>query len=594
MKLREVLESYTVETLKPLANFCGGSAITRKAELVEHIVHVMTTPEWMRQQWEQLDDLSRKAVSLAVHNGGQFDEAVFLARYGRLPSRPGSKWSWERKPIRLDLFIHNGRIPDDLLPMLETWVPRLEPFRIEGRPEVPATIKLGSEKYELLRAETEHTGPSDLAAFLRLVQRGEVSVTPSSLMPTAATVKKLLAQLREGDFLTHAETLKAAETIRPVGLTLFAIQSGLSRRAQSYGGKLELTDAGRAWLRTQEPELLLQALEQWTQSNLFDELSRIRAIRGQNARGTSLSPPSHRRERIVEALSWCPAGVWIDIEDFFRAIVAWQLDFEVETTGYSNLYVGYAGYAHEYTWGDASAYWRIIHGLYILAVLWETLATIGAVDIAYLLPEEANYQAEVYYYDELYFSLYDGLKYFRINPLGAYLFGQRAEYAPFARSRPPFLQAVADPSASPHGVILRVIAPEQVTPSDKLMLTTVAVPLDDGSYRIDLDSLLTALEQEHDLQAALAYIQEWHNGPVPDELTTLFREGIARGKAFSVPAAALTINVEDPELARMVVADDKLKRFCRLAGDRTIVIPANRERAFRNRLRELKYVVPIR
>ncbi len=593
MKLREILESYTVDTLKPLAAFCGGSSITRKAELVEYITRAMTSPEGLRQQWEQLDELSRKAVSLAVHNGGHFDQAVFLARYGRLPPRPSSRWSWERKPIRLDLFLYNGHIPDDLLPLLETWVPRPEPFRIEGRAEAPTKIRQGESELELLRAETEHTGPQDLAAFLRLVERGEATVSAHHLMPTAVTVKKLLPLLHEGDFWTHEETPRAAETIRPVGLTLFATQGGLARQVHSYSDKLELTDAGRAWLNTQDPELLLQAFERWTQSDLFDELSRIRAIRGRNARGTRLTPPSSRRERIVEALSWCPEGVWIDVEDFFRAIIAWQLDFEVEVGERRGLYVGYASYAPYYeVWGDAEAYWRIIHGLYILVVLWETLATIGALDIAYLLPEDAEYYAEVYYYDEPYYSLYDGLKFFRINPLGAYLFGQRADYTPFVHARPPFLQALVAPAAGPNALILRITAAEQVTPADRLMLATVATPLDDDRYRIDMGSLLTALEQEHDLEAVLAYIQEWHHGPVPDELTSLFREAIARRQAFGAPEAALTIHVQDPRLAKMVVEDAKLKRFCRLAGDRLIVIPANRERAFRNRLRELGYILP--
>lgn len=593
MKLRDFLESYTVEMLKPLAAFCGGGAITRKAELIECILRTMTSPEELRRQWEQLDDLSRKAVSLAVHNGGQFDEAVFRARYSRLPSRPSSRWSWERKPIRLDLFLHNGWIPDDLLPLLETWVPRPEPFRIKGQPEAPAKIKEGELEYELSRAETEHTGLQDLAAFLRLVERGEATVTASNWMPTATTIKKLLPLLHEGDFWAHEGTPKAAETIRPVGLTLFALQSGLARRMDPFAGKLELTDAGRAWLNTQSPELLLQALERWAQSDLFDELSRIKAIRGRNARGTRLTPPSSRRERIVEALSWCPEDVWIDVEDFFRAIIAWQLDFDVEASEHSGLYVGYAGYAQYYgEWGGANAYWRIIHGLYILAVLWETLATIGALDIAYLPPEETDYPAEVYYYDELYFSLYDGLKYFRINPLGAYLFGQRADYTPFARARSSFLQAVAAPAASLNGLILHITVAEQATPADHLVLSAVAVRLEDGSYRLDLDTLLTALEQGHDLGTVLAYIQEWHNGPVPDELTSLFREAIARGQAFSAPKATLTIRAREPELARMVVEDAKLKRFCQLAGDRTIVISANRERALRNRLRELGYILP--
>ena len=120
----------------------------------------------------------------------------------------------------------------------------------------------------------------------------------------------------------------------------------------------------------------------------------------------------------MEALSWCPAGAWIDIEDFFRAVMAWHFDFDVEATPDTHLYVGRLTYYSQY-YGTDFDYWRAINGLYILAVLWEYLATIGALDIRYVEPEDAFYDVSSDYGDEEKYSQYDGLKYFRINPLGA-------------------------------------------------------------------------------------------------------------------------------------------------------------------------------
>jgi hypothetical protein len=59
----------------------------------------------------------------------------------------------------------------------------------------------------------------------------------------------------------------------------------------------------------------------------------------------------------------------------------------------------------------------VIRELYTNAVLWEYLGSIGALDLLYLPPEVVEYD-----------SLYEGLIFFRINPLGAYLFGQAGEY----------------------------------------------------------------------------------------------------------------------------------------------------------------------
>ncbi|MCD6290494.1 MAG: hypothetical protein J7M34_08325 [Anaerolineae bacterium] len=586
MRLIECLESRTVETLKPLADLCGVRGVTRKADVIAGIVAVMTSPEGLRQQWEQLDELSRAAVAHAVHNGGELDESAFRARYGRVPERLG-RLGWYLKPTRLDLFLYNHRIPDDVLPLLESWVPRPEPFRLQGMLEAPKVVKQGKYQLELQRADTEVVGQQDLATFLRLVEQGEVRVTSTTRLPTANTVKKLLPLLAGGDFLPiEGEKIKAASTIRPVGLTRFALYGGLAQHTLSYtGSKLELTEAGRSWLRTQGPELLLDAFETWTHSDVFDELLRIQNLRGQKARRTRLSPPSGRRERIVEALSWCPVNVWIDVEQFFRAIRIWQLDFDVELTPYTNLYVGPLaeyGWLNEY--GDET-YWRLVHGLYILTVLWEGLASIGALDILYLRPEEADYSAKVDYYDELYFSRYDGLRYFRINKLGAYLFGQAAEYTPYEQTRPPFLRVTDD-------LMIHIIAPQFVGPADRMFLNSFTTPVDDQSYRVDLNRLLAALTEGRDPDVALEFLAQGNDGPLPEAVRELFAEAKDRSQAFSAPKRAFKIQARTPELAQMAMQDPKLRRFCKLLDDRTLVIPANRERTFRGRLQELGYIIP--
>ncbi len=587
MKLREILPTYTVDMLKPLARLCNSPSLMRKDDIITGIIGTLTSPEGLRLQWEQLDDLSRKAVAQAVHNSGEFDEAAFRARYGQLPVRPQSRWTWEKQAVRLDLFLYQDHIPDEMLPLLEPWVPRPEPFQIEGVTATPRTVKLALDTANLLLAETERVGPQDLAAFLHLVDSGGMQVASNTQMPSVGSLKKLWPLLGVRDFLEVAEGQKTVDTIRPVGLAWFAVQGGL---ASGYD-KLTLTEAGQAWLRTQDPALLLAAFEQWEQSDRLDELSRVRALRGQSARRTTLTKPSLRRQRIVEALSWCPPGVWIDIEEFFRAVVIWQLDPQIEATGFANLYVGSSREYGTLYYGNAS-YWRIVHGLYILAVLWETLATIGALDIAYLLPEEAIYDSGLAYgLTDGYLSLYDGLQYFRINKLGAYLLGQADEYASPARTRPPFLRVEA-PTDGSGGLIVRITAPELTTPADTWALDLFARRIDERTYYVDRDSLLGALEDERDLPPALAYLLQWHDGPLPAEMIVIFDDAIARGQAFEAPVPSLTIKVESADLARQIAQDSKLKQFCKLSGDRILVIPASRERAFRNRLREIGYVLP--
>jgi hypothetical protein len=307
---------------------------------------------------------------------------------------------------------------------------------------------------------------------------------------------------------------------------------------------------------------------------------------------------------VIEALSWCPTGVWIDIEEFFRATVIWHFSFEVQSQNYRRpLLIGRESVS-------SRSHWRATNGLYILALLWERLASIGALDILYLPPQVAAYDAQLYYPDAPFFSLYDGLKYFRINNLGAFLLGQQAAYGSSAGSRQPCLRIEPDrgaelprikaelprikaaPAPAGQAFLVHVEDSRFISPADRLALTEVAAPVGEQAFCFDLGSLLGALARGRDLDAFLALLTRNHVGPLPPEVPLLFAEAIARSRVFGIPVRALTVEAQTPELAQLVAHDPKLKRFCHLIGERTIVFPASRQTAFGTRLRELGYILP--
>ena len=156
-----------------------------------------------------------------------------------------------------------------------------------------------------------------------------------------------------------------------------------------------------------------------------------------------------RRTRVIEALSWCPVDRWISIAEFYRAIAVWDFDFELEKTDVRNLYVGSR---YDGDLNDQSNAWAVTNGLYINVIIWEYLATIGAVDVAFLeddwmsLVDIGNIDIDGP------ISRYDGLSHFRINPWGAYLLGRADDYVP-AQSKPKALFTINSERA------IRLIAP---------------------------------------------------------------------------------------------------------------------------------------
>jgi hypothetical protein len=328
---------------------------------------------------------------------------------------------------------------------------------------------------------------------------------------------------------------------------------------------------------------LLDAFETWADESSFDELDRIPAIRGRRSRNIRLTTPGARRARIIEALSWCPVGMWIAVEDFYRAIKIWHFDFNLEEGDEENLYIGYGKEVIYHGWADQADQWLLTRGLYINAILWEYLGAIGALDLLYLHPEDADFPAEAYYFDdETYYSRYDGLKYFRINSLGAYLFGQAGVYTPPQKESQAYYSVT-------EALQIAVHEPLALTPNLRAQLAQIAVDEGGGRYRLDTQLLLTALADGHNADDLADLLAQGAGGPLPPEVVAWFDEVKTNSQAFSLGGEAYFVKTETAALAQMALADPTLGKFCRLLDAKTLIVPANRTTALRNRLKELGY-----
>lgn len=575
MSLHDIFDNLKSDQLKDYVKLCGGpSSLTRKADRANHLVETLTDPSQLRWLWARMDDLSRKAVAAAYHNDGIFNSKAFVAQYGSLPSRPqNERWSYHREPIVLDLFIHGNEIPAEVMALLSPLVPAPERFQLTGSQAVPDVVDEKGQAIEIFVAEREIAGLHDLTLYLALLSRESLKLSSSSLRLTPKSVETLVAGLQMGDLFSDVE--KAEEAIIPYGLTVFCSQSGLT----TYKGKL--SELANTFLATNDPHLLLQAFESWAEGGKYDEIDRIQALRGVRSRGIRLTSPASRREKILEALSWCPTGVWISITDFYRAIRVWHFDFDLEN-GTDKIYVGSRSSNPWYEpWATAENQWLLTTGLYINTILMEYLAAIGAIDIAYTYPEYETFPGQAYNYDELIYSRYDGLLYFRINPLGAYLFGQADGYE---SSQPP---ASALFSIAPDGSI-SLLQPKEVSAAQQAQLDQIAEGQGER-YRLSVPKLLAVLESSTDLEIQRSFLRQNNQGNLPVEVIALLEKIEADSKALRIATKSLTIQVRSAELAQQVLADPKAGKIARQLDDKTLIIPASRESAFRNALREMGY-----
>ncbi len=574
MKLDQLLDRWTSDTLQGYFSLLGGKKLTRKGERIDYICRQMLSEDTLPGIWQRLDPQAQRAVSSAYHNEGLFDTRAFIAQYGQLPPRPERDryYSYSRQPVLFDLFVIDNLVPDDLMPLLANLALPVERFQLEGITSPPPTITHMKHVYQVHRAETESVGRADLLTFLQLVDQGALSWSATNRELTAGSVRKLYDHLVAGDFHAEPEKITGRHVIRPFGLSIFAQGAGLVTAAG------QLSPSGRKYLQSQSPTLFLKAFEKWVEEGSFDELTRITQLRGLNARGTRLSPPASRREKVIEALSWCPTDTWIPIRDFYRAVKIWQFDFRVELTDWSQLY---AGPYKDYGYMSQDDYWFIVHGLYINAVIMEYLATIGAVDVAYVSDDDSMVEHATYYIDTA-LSLHDGLLYFRINKWGAFLLGQADEYVP---TLPP----QRDLFAIDETLQVRVLT--DLLPNEQLQLNVVAEPVGANVYQLSTEKVLTAVESGQSIDHLADFLTTNHRGMPPQTVIDWLAQLKRNVKAFVEGATMVMIQLKEPGLLGLIKHDTVLSKLCRPLDDKTVLVQSSHIKKFRKRLKELGYLL---
>ncbi len=282
-------------------------------------------------------------------------------------------------------------------------------------------------------------------------------------------------------------------------------------------------------------------------------------------------------------LAKCPPGGWIEIDEFFRFPKALDLDFTLARNEWK-LYVSDANYG---SFGyDGRHDWELLQGRFIMAMLFEYAATLGLVDVAYVSPEGGRDDfCDRWGADDLSsFSRYDGLKYIRLNPLGAWCLGVVSDY---------------QPEASMSGGSWRVLPNLEIVsgdarpdPGDALFLDRVAERTSEAVWRLDRDKILARVEEGQKIDEIAVFLERHAQGSLPGTVRTLLDDLEQRSGQLRDLGTVRIFECTDPETARMLLLDPKLKTLCELAGKRGIVFRANVESQVRTQLRKLGYVFP--
>ncbi|WP_051648271.1 hypothetical protein [Cupriavidus sp. SK-3] len=582
--LKEVLARLTNDQLKSLMRWLPDAARAgKKDELVREILRTLSG-DGLHALWARLDETQRLAVAETMYaTDGLFHETRFQAKYGRLPDftikENGRRYSHYGPPTALGLFLYHEdggySLPVDLCERLRPLVPQPEPIRLntigtlpEMRGEDPLTVR-----------SSERDAIVDLSVLLRLADQGKIQVSDKTSLPGATTLRLLTEKLVGGDFYAHQPKQDQRDLdIGPLKAFSWPLLLQAAGLVQRNGSKLALSTAGLKALTASPASVLRTIWRKWLKSSQFDEFSRIDIIKGQKSKGRVMTAAAPRRAVINEILQRCPVGAWINVDDFSRFMQATGHTFDVAHDPWK-LYIvdqqyGSLGY-------DGPNAWAILQFRYLLCFLFEYVATLGIIDVAYIDPSEARQDfGNVWGTDDLEFlSRYDGLVYFRLTPLGAYCLGVGEDYTP----TPIQLSVRLSVSSS-----LQVnVVGGHLSAEESLTLDTWSIEEAGKSWRLDRQKALDAIEKGHDIAELRAFLQARDDQPLPEKVESFIKTSQKQGKALRIIGTTLLIDCEDAETAAMIATRKEAAGLCLRAGDRQLVVRLENEEKFRALIRVL-------
>lgn len=601
--LLDALNIFTVSNLKELlANFSDTRQVGRKDVLVAALLEHMSETGLPRV-WAMLDPCQQLAVREAAYDAqGHFDGKRFAAKYGQSPrfyhpAKPGQGHG-PMNVLNLFLFRHDGicLLPADLRLRVTALFPAPVPNTLASfaaLPEPGPQAQAGNDADDDSVSDSDNSGDEtpltqrstspdalyEVVAMLRMADQKLITVSDKTRMPGAAALRAIESKLAGGDFYDPDSECDDSDqkigAIKPVAWPLLLQAGGL---AELHGSKLGLTPAGVKALQAPPADVLRGIWRKWLTSAMFDEFNRIDAIKGQKTKGR-LTPVTPRRAAVVQFLQRCPVARWVVVDELERFMRAEGASLVVAEDAWS-LYLEDPNYG---ALAYADDEWDIFELRYLLCVLFEYCATLGMVDVAYKSPHNARTHFQSLWGGDgmTFLSRYDGLMAVRLTDLGAYCLGLATSYTLPAR--------VASCALSVSASLRISVTRGNLSADDVLLLENWASSDGAGSWRLDRDKTMLAVERGQDTAQLESFLQSHDSQPLPVQVESFLRTCNKQGKAMRVLGASVLIECADAGTADLIAGHKDTAALCMRAGKRHLAVLQNQEEKFRKAARQLGY-----
>ena len=183
-----------------------------------------------------------------------------------------------------------------------------------------------------------------------------------------------------------------------------------------------------------------------------------------------------------------------------------------------------------------------------------------------------------------FLSQYDGLVYFRLNPLGAYCLDLTDKYTPGEIESRVSLAALPSLQINVTG--------GELSPDETLLFETYAEKESDKVWRLNREKALAAVESGNQIKELREFLQARDEQPLPETVEGFIVTTERQARALKNTGMALLIECADTELAELIANHERTKKLCMRAGERHLVIKADAEEQFRKAVHLLGYGMP--
>ena len=568
--LQQAIELETVDTLKKryVTYFGVKPKQTRKAFLVQALFEGLSDPSLLQSYLEKLTDLERAFVRESVHNyGGLVERGRFEARYGVFPEdkrKHGYFYYGTGLPELVEvLFYPAERYGDIKIPaqLMLTMKPLVEP------PEQIRLITCALPEplpHDAKCFDREHQVFGELHSLLILLQDKQLKVSDKTGVASAATLRKAASHIQEYYESCTCDRAKGMEFILSYGWLRLLGNSPFSRQVKGTLISGQSSSSKCA-------ETLKTIWEHWVANRSVDEFQRIDAIKGQNGKGKRFfTDVVERRQEIIAYLKDCPVNSWIELETFSKFMYVAGSTLEV-TTQPDFLY------RYDPGWGEfCNASWDQLEARYLRCFLAEYTATLGLVDVVMSPPD-----FDGAYYDDFgdseCLSRYDGLQYFRLTPLGAFVLGVSDDYKSETASEGETQLCIHRQG--------RIVFNQNPTPWEQRFLSLYADQNKETDWKLSRKKIMEAIQVGSSIDDLKAFLLTRDEQPFfPEDCESLLKQAELNRDAVTFQAEMLMVKCKSADIAELVVNDKVLSKYCQRVGKSQIVIPKNKEKKFRDSL----------